>query len=432
MPTPEPLCSLGAVLGLLPDLFLGALSHDLTRYVLGAGGVYLLINRLLAARLAGRKIRADSPGWGQKRREILLSLRTVLIFALTGTGIGLGAVSGLYTIGPEVGGGRALPILLAAGLLIVLHDAWFYWTHRLIHRPGLFRRLHATHHRSRNPSPFTSYAFDSGEALLNALYLPLVLLVLPAHPLSLLIFTVHMMIRNAIGHCGYELFPARANGRPLFDWMTSVTHHDLHHADARWNYGLYFTWWDRWCGSEHPDYQNRFAAAARPLPAIPGRTLGVALAPLLLTGMPAPEAAADTASRPPEAVSVPAPAQDIQGLWATPGLGAVIRLEPCPGAHQQRCGRVLWAWAPETWHGLEVGGRLIHGLQWNGRAWSGGELHNPEDGRIYTGSIRRAGPARLHLEGCAFIFCQSQNWRALDSLTPLFALLREQLALPAS
>ena len=30
----------------------------------------------------------------------------------------------------------------------------------------------------------------------------------------------------------------------------------------RWNFGLYFTFWDRLMGTEHPDYHARFAAAA--------------------------------------------------------------------------------------------------------------------------------------------------------------------------
>ncbi len=49
--------------------------------------------------------------------------------------------------------------------------------------------------------------------------------------------------------------------RFLNDWLTTTTHHDLHHADRRWNFGLYFTFWDRLMGTEHPDYHARFAAA---------------------------------------------------------------------------------------------------------------------------------------------------------------------------
>ena len=119
------------------------------------------------------------------------------------------------------------------------------------------------HHRSHNPTPFTSYTFDLGEAVVNAVYLPLILLVLPAHPSAILIFVTHMMLRNAIGHSGYELFPANRHGRPLLGWMTTVTHHDLHHEHAGYNLGLYFTWWDRLMGTEHPDYLKAFGQAAR-------------------------------------------------------------------------------------------------------------------------------------------------------------------------
>ena len=62
------------------------------------------------------------------------------------------------------------------------------------------------------------------------------------------------------------------DGRPRFDWLTTVTHHDLHHSESRWNFGLYFTWWDRWMGTEHPRYKEEFRKNARPiaLPRLPG------------------------------------------------------------------------------------------------------------------------------------------------------------------
>ena len=39
-----------------------------------------------------------------------------------------------------------------------------------------------------------------------------------------------------------------------------------HHAHNRGNYGLYFTWWDRWCGTEDAQYLRHGDArfAARP------------------------------------------------------------------------------------------------------------------------------------------------------------------------
>ncbi|TPI49784.1 sterol desaturase family protein [Mesorhizobium sp. B2-9-1] len=238
------------------------LQGDLIRYVAGAGGTFLIVNTLLAGWLARRRIRVERPDWRQMAREILASLRTVVIFSLVGLAIALSERLGWLAIyGDPLD--RGLPYLVFNLLvLIVAHDAWFYWSHKIMHRPGLFRWFHRLHHRSHNPSPWTSYAFDASEALVNAIYLPLALLLMPTSLLAAFLFTAHMMLRNAVGHCGYEIFPARPNGRPLFDWLTTVTHHDLHHARPRYNFGLYFTWWDRLMGTEDPTYLTAFAQAA--------------------------------------------------------------------------------------------------------------------------------------------------------------------------
>jgi sterol desaturase/sphingolipid hydroxylase (fatty acid hydroxylase superfamily) len=148
-------------------------------------------------------------------------------------------------------------------LMIIGHDAWFYWTHRLIHDRRLFRTFHRRHHRSNSPSPFTAYSFDLGEAAINALFVPLWMLLVPTQWPAVGLFMLHQIVRNTLGHSGYELFPATRDGRPLLPWLTTVTHHDLHHAQAGWNYGLYFTWWDRLMGTENPRYLERFAEAVR-------------------------------------------------------------------------------------------------------------------------------------------------------------------------
>lgn len=237
------------------------LQGDLVRYVVGAGGTFLVVNTLLAGSLARRRIRDEWPDWRQMSREILASLRTVLIFSLVGLAIALSERLGWLAIYEDPLERGLVYFLFNLAVLIVLHDAWFYWTHKIMHRPGLFRWFHRLHHRSYNPSPWTSYAFDASEAAVNAIYLPLALLLMPTSLLAAFLFVAHMMLRNAIGHCGYEVFPARRDGRPLIGWLTTVTHHDLHHARPRWNLGLYFTWWDRLMGTEDPTYHAAFARA---------------------------------------------------------------------------------------------------------------------------------------------------------------------------
>jgi Delta7-sterol 5-desaturase len=242
-----------------PDLFMS----DLLRYVLGAGIVYLIIHLWLAQTLAPRRIQARLPRPGQVRREILASLRSVTVFAIIGPLVVLEMLTGVSQAYADPMARGPVWFLVSLIILIIAHDTWFYWTHRLMHQPRWFRRFHRLHHQSKTPTPWTAYAFNVGEAALHALFLPVILLVLPVPLPVLFLWGIHQIARNAIGHCGVEIFPARKDGRPLIDWVTTVTHHDLHHAQPGTNFGLYFTWWDRWMGTENPDYHARFAATVR-------------------------------------------------------------------------------------------------------------------------------------------------------------------------
>jgi sterol desaturase/sphingolipid hydroxylase (fatty acid hydroxylase superfamily) len=255
-------CIITSLIGYAGEVYPFILQADLVRYVVGAGGTFLVVNTLLSGWLTRRRIRDERPDWRQMGREIAASLRTVVIFSLVGLAIALSERLGWLAIYDDPLE-RGLPYFVFNLLaLIVLHDAWFYWSHKIMHRPWLFRWFHRLHHRSHNPSPWTSYAFDASEAVVNAIYLPLALMLMPSSLLAAFLFTAHMMLRNAVGHCGYEVFPARGDGPPLLGWLTTVTHHDLHHARPRYNFGLYFSWWDRLMGTEDPTYLAAFARAA--------------------------------------------------------------------------------------------------------------------------------------------------------------------------
>ncbi|MBF7730941.1 sterol desaturase family protein [Pseudomonas sp. N040] len=235
--------------------------HDVIKYLLSAGALALLL-WLLRERLQGRRLQARRPTPANYRREIGWSLLTACLFAGASlVGIFWVARQGwsqLYWNLDEYGLTYAGYSLL---LMIVAHDAYFYWTHRLLHQPRLMRWAHRLHHLSRTPTPWAAYAFHPGEALLHTAFPILFAFVLPVHPLVQLLWSIHMIVRNVIGHCGHELMPRWMIRSGWFDWLTTTTHHDLHHQYGRHNYGLYFTWWDRWLGTEHPEYRARLASA---------------------------------------------------------------------------------------------------------------------------------------------------------------------------
>ena len=130
-------------------LYLHIFQIDLMRYLLGAGLVFLLINLTLRKALAGRKIRLAAPDGLQMRREFLTSMRTVAIFAANGTIVFYLREAGLIEIYLDPAERGWLYFAYSVIALILLHDAWFYWTHRLIHHPTGFSTSPS------NPSPIS-------------------------------------------------------------------------------------------------------------------------------------------------------------------------------------------------------------------------------------------------------------------------------------
>jgi len=247
---------------------------DLSRFLIPAALLTLVVARLPAAWRARRTVRAIQPPSVQRRREFLNSMLTVVIFSLNRALIFALAQSGVLKVYADFAE-RGAPYAAASLLTVVVaHDGWFYWTHRLLHRPGIFRRMHQTHHRSVAPTPWAAYSCAPTEAVVQAIFLTAILLVLPLHPLVIFVFLLHMIVRNVLGHAGVELVPRTWLAGWWGRWLTTTLHHDMHHAHGRHNYGLYFTWW----GLQHraPGLQAAPGAArpfSVPSPAdpVPGR-----------------------------------------------------------------------------------------------------------------------------------------------------------------
>jgi sterol desaturase/sphingolipid hydroxylase (fatty acid hydroxylase superfamily) len=263
--------NLGANLMIWLDTFLReiaavfpiVISIEVGRYLITAGLVSLIVWAFWNAYFKGRKIQTRVADAADYRREILTSVRTTLVFAVTGFGTYLAAKAGWLTVYQDFAlrGWSYFAVTLLA--MIVAHDAYFYWTHRAMHHPRLFRLFHRTHHKSKTPTPWTAYAFDVPEAMVMVAFVPLWVAVVPMHDVAVFTFVTWQIVRNVMGHAGVELSPVSGQRSRLFGWLNTTTHHDLHHQDARTNYGLYFSWWDRLMGTEHPAYQARVAEIAK-------------------------------------------------------------------------------------------------------------------------------------------------------------------------
>ena len=133
---------------------------------------------------------------------------------------------------------------------LLLHDTWFYWSHRWMHSPRLFRIAHAVHHASRPPTAWAAMSFHPLEAITGAVVIPALVLLIPIHYASLLVVLLVMTVMGVTNHMGWELFPrAIVEGR-AGDWLITASHHHRHHQQYGCNYGLYFRIWDRICGTD--------------------------------------------------------------------------------------------------------------------------------------------------------------------------------------
>lgn len=255
-PTPPPSLIASAL-----HIFPHALQLDTARYL----GAALLMAAIVWAveRTRWRVLRLQTRRAGRSDliRELLTSARSIVIYAVVATLIYWSAMHGWTHM--ALHSTPSLPVfLIYLGAILIVHDAYFYWTHRAMHSRALFKTFHRTHHRSVTPTPFTAYAFDWTEAWVQAAFVMIWVMTIPTPLVVLLTFMIVQILRNVWGHCGMELSPRWWVDHPIFRHITTTTHHDLHHNGGfKTNYGLYFTWWDRWMGTEHPRYRDTFYAA---------------------------------------------------------------------------------------------------------------------------------------------------------------------------
>jgi sterol desaturase/sphingolipid hydroxylase (fatty acid hydroxylase superfamily) len=201
--------------------------------------------------LAKYKIQEREASSADIRREIRSSLCGMLISSMVFAGVYFGWRAGIFTIYLGIAPLGWSYMLFSIAAAMVANDTYFYWTHRLLHvRP--FVRFHRTHHRSITPTAYSVFAFDFTEAALLSLFLPFWLLIVPMQLPAVSIYLTFMVTQITLGHSGVELFNHGAGRSKWFGWLFTITHHDLHHSTFRYNFGLYFSWWDRLMGTEHP------------------------------------------------------------------------------------------------------------------------------------------------------------------------------------
>lgn len=178
----------------------------LIRYLVFSGITFLIVWVFWGKKFSHKLIQGKKPEMESILYEIRYSMLTFFIFGLSGIFVVWAKVNGFNRIYDDVSDYGIVYLIFSVIALVLLHDAYFYWTHRMMHRKLFFKHFHLVHHKSTNPSPWAAFSFHPLEAFVESGIVPLASFVIPLHPGVMIVFFVYMTSLNVLGHLSYEFF----------------------------------------------------------------------------------------------------------------------------------------------------------------------------------------------------------------------------------
>lgn len=231
---------------------------SILRYALLGGIAFLIFYVLLKNSSRFAKIQQRWPSNKDYQREILYSVLTFFIFALVPLVLNHPSVKAHTTIYKNIDKYPSWYFILVFPVMLIMHDTYFYFMHRMMHHPRLFKFFHLIHHKSTNPSPWAAFAFNPAEAVIESGIIYVFAFTIPIHIAHIFVFLIFMTAYNVYGHLGFELYPKGFNKHWLGKWFNTSVNHNMHHQYFKGNYGLYFTFWDRLMNTMQEDYDEQF------------------------------------------------------------------------------------------------------------------------------------------------------------------------------
>lgn len=131
----------------------------------------------------------------------------------------------------------ALTVVWQLLAMALISDTVFYWAHRLLHTPWLYKHIHALHHRFRDSRSIAAGYAHTAENLMNFVATFLPPLLLGVHGLTFFIWWGARLWETADSHSGYTFTPM-------------ARRHAYHHLKVSGNYGSFYSLWDVVMGTD--------------------------------------------------------------------------------------------------------------------------------------------------------------------------------------
>jgi sterol desaturase/sphingolipid hydroxylase (fatty acid hydroxylase superfamily) len=240
------------------DWVLLILLRNIALITIFTGGLHLWLYRV---RGQGRKTKYNGNWMAKNDRRFLFHNQVFdnVVWSMIGT-----LVWSLYEIGLWWGYANGVlpysanPVWFV--LWMILMPFWrnfhFYWIHRLIHWPPLYRTVHYLHHKNVNVGPWSGMAMHPIEHILYFSCM-LIHLVVPSHPLHMMFNGLTTALGPGVSHSGFDEL--------VFGDETALKKeklmHYLHHRYHTVNFGESAVPLDKWFGSFHdgtPEADSHF------------------------------------------------------------------------------------------------------------------------------------------------------------------------------
>ncbi|XP_063303915.1 fatty acid hydroxylase domain-containing protein 2-like [Pelobates fuscus] len=119
-------------------------------------------------------------------------------------------------------------VLLELAVFVLVEEILFYYSHRLVHHPSLYKHVHKKHHEWTAPVGVVSLYAHPLEHILSNMLPPMVgPMLMGSHVATIMLWFCLALVSTTISHCGYHL-----------PFLPSPEFHDFHHLKFNQCYGV--------------------------------------------------------------------------------------------------------------------------------------------------------------------------------------------------
>jgi len=124
-------------------------------------------------------------------------------------------------------------------IVLSFEETWFYFMHRLLHVPFLYKRFHKVHHEFTSPIAISAFYVHTAEAFtvhfVIAYFFPTLFGI---HFITLLAWQLYILTLTVREHVGYKL----PDWMPYWFLWQDPSYHDYHHEVFNCNFGNHGIW----------------------------------------------------------------------------------------------------------------------------------------------------------------------------------------------